>query len=68
MTQAAIFGPFFATVFLTFLVWVYMYARPISFITTSKISPKDLAVPGALARLGMRGRNGVPPAPPAILR
>ncbi|HSR56867.1 MAG TPA: MAPEG family protein [Candidatus Binataceae bacterium] len=51
MTQAAIFGPFFATIFLTFLVWVYMYIRRISFITGNKLSPKDLAVPGALAQL-----------------
>src|SRR5712691_11404787 len=51
MTQRAIFGPVFATVFLTILVWAYMYIRRISFITSNKISPKDLAVPGALARL-----------------
>jgi len=51
MTQRAIFGPVFATVFLTLLVWAYMYIRRISFITSNKISPKDLAVPGALARL-----------------
>lgn len=51
MTQTAIFGPFFATMFLTLLVWVYMYIRRISFITSDKISPKDLAAPGALARL-----------------
>jgi hypothetical protein len=51
MTQRAIFGPVFATVFLTLLVWAYMYIRRISFITNDKISPKDLAVPGALARL-----------------
>ena len=51
MTQTAIFGPFFATLFLTFLVWVYMYIRRIHFITSSKLSPKDLAVPGALAQL-----------------
>ena len=49
MTQAAIFGPLFATVLLTFVVWVYMYIRRISFITSNKISSKDLAVPGALA-------------------
>ena len=41
----------FATVFLTFLVWTYMYVRRISFITKNAISPKDLAVPGALAQL-----------------
>ena len=51
MTQRAIFGPVFAIVFLTILVWTYMYIRRISFITSHKISPKDLAVPGALARL-----------------
>ena len=51
MTQQAIFGPFFATIFLTLLVWVYMYIRRISFITNNKFGSKELAVPGALARL-----------------
>ena len=51
MTQDAIFSPFFATVFLTLLVWVYMYIRRISFITSTKIDSKDLAVPGTLAQL-----------------
>lgn len=51
MTQDAIFSPFFATVFLTLLVWVYMYIRRISFITSIKISPKDLSVPGTLAQI-----------------
>lgn len=51
MTQAAIFSPFFATIFLTLIVWVYMYIRRIRFITGSKISSNDLAVPGALAQL-----------------
>ncbi|HEY6394060.1 MAG TPA: MAPEG family protein [Candidatus Binataceae bacterium] len=51
MAQAAIFGPLFATVFLTLVVWVYMYIRRITFITSNKISSKDLAVPGALAQL-----------------
>ncbi len=51
MTQTAIFAPFFATVFLTLVVWVYMYIRRISFITGNKISARDLAVPGALAKL-----------------
>jgi hypothetical protein len=37
--------------FLTFVVWVYMYIRRIGFITSSKLSPKELAVPGALAQL-----------------
>ena len=51
MSQTAIFGPVFATVFLTFLVWVYMYVRRVGFITQNELSPKDLAVPGALAQL-----------------
>jgi hypothetical protein len=51
MTQNAIFSPFFATVFLTLIVWVYMYIRRISFITSRKISPKEMAVPGELARI-----------------
>ena len=51
MTQDAIFSPFFATVFLTLLVWVYMYIRRISFITSRNIPSKDLAVPGTLAQI-----------------
>ncbi len=51
MPQATIFGPVFATVLLTFLVWAYMYIRRISFITKNKVSPTDLAVPGALAQI-----------------
>jgi hypothetical protein len=37
--------------FLTLVVWVYMYIRRISFITSSKIDAQDLTAPGALARL-----------------
>ena len=51
MPQTAIFGPFFAMLFLTLLVWVYMYIRRIGFIRSNKISPRDLAVPGELALL-----------------
>ncbi len=51
MTQDAIFSPFFATVFLTLIVWVYMYIRRISFITSIKLTPKELAVPGTLAQI-----------------
>ena len=49
MTQSAIFGPFFATMTLTFIVWVYMYIRRIAFITGVN-QFADLAVPGELAR------------------
>ena len=51
MAQTAIFGPFFATMLLTLLVWVYMYIRRISFLTSNNISTKELAVPGALAQM-----------------
>jgi hypothetical protein len=51
MPQTAIFGPFFATIFLTLLVWIYMYVRRICFITRNKIRPAQLAEPGKLAQL-----------------
>ncbi len=51
MSQSAIFGPVFAMLLLTFVVWVYMYFRRIRFINSNEISPKDMAVPGALAEL-----------------
>ena len=38
-------------VFLTLVVWVYMYIRRISFITSRNLSPQDLTDPGELARL-----------------
>ena len=50
MNQDAIFGPFFATIFLTFLVWVYMYIRRIHFISRQKIRPQALAATGALTK------------------
>jgi hypothetical protein len=50
MQQTAILGPFFATMLLTLLVWIYMYIRRIRFITSNKIGPKELAIPGALAQ------------------
>jgi hypothetical protein len=50
MPQTAIFGPFFATMTLTFVVWVYMYVRRISFIRASGLTPGQLRTPGALAQ------------------
>ena len=50
MTQDAIFSPFFATLFLTFIVWVYMYIRRISFLKTSKVQPTELT-PSVLAQI-----------------
>jgi hypothetical protein len=51
MQQTAIFGPFFSLMFLTLLVWVYLYIRRIAFIQGQKISPRALEAPGELARL-----------------
>ena len=51
MNQTAIFGPFLATMLLTFVVWVYMYVRRIRFITGAKMTPADMAKPGELARI-----------------
>jgi hypothetical protein len=45
MEQRAIFGPFLATMLLTFVVWVYMYVRRIRFITGRNLSGGDLAPP-----------------------
>ena len=42
---------FFAMMFLTLVVWVYMYIRRISFITANELSPKISPSPGELARL-----------------
>lgn len=51
MEQTAIFGPFLATMLLTFVVWVYMYVRRIRFITSTRMTPADMAKPGELARI-----------------
>ena len=51
MPQTAIFSPFLATMLLTFIVWVYMYVRRIRFITSAKLSPKEMAIPGRLAQI-----------------
>ena len=51
MHQTAIFGPFFATMLLTMLVWIYMYARRIPFILGSGVTPGELAAPGRLAQI-----------------
>ena len=51
MRQDIIFSPFFAMLFFTFLVWVYMYIRRIYFITKNKIDSQKLAIPGTLAQI-----------------
>ena len=49
--QTAILSPVFATIFLTFVVWVYMYVRRIGFIQSQKFTPAEMAIPGRLAEL-----------------
>ena len=51
MSQTSIFGPVFAMLLLTLVVWAYMYVRRIHFFTRNEIGPRDLAAPGALAGL-----------------
>jgi len=48
--QTVIFNPFFATMLLTLLVWVYMYVRRLSFIFSKRLDPKQMT-PSELARL-----------------
>ncbi|HSD73949.1 MAG TPA: MAPEG family protein [Steroidobacteraceae bacterium] len=50
MAQSIIFGPFFAMILLTLVVWVYMYARRLHFIASQHIDPQDFATPSALPR------------------
>jgi hypothetical protein len=50
VTQQSIFVPFFATMALTFVVWLYMYARRIPFVRRAKLTDSQLA-PREFARL-----------------
>jgi hypothetical protein len=50
MNQAAIFQPFLATMLLTMVVWVYMYARRLPFIFANGLEPRQMT-PSELARL-----------------
>jgi len=50
MNTTTIFGPFFALITLTFVVWIYMYASRIPFIMRSKLTPQQLR-PDEFARL-----------------
>ena len=50
MDQTEIFRPFFATMLLTLVVWVYMYGRRLPFIFSSGLNPKQMT-PLELARL-----------------
>ena len=49
MNQEAIFQPMLTLMGLTLVVWVYMYARRIPFITRNRLTPDQLT-PAELAR------------------
>jgi len=51
MSQAAIFGPFFAMLVLVFVVWVYMYSRRIPFILGGTLTQEQMITPGMFAQL-----------------
>ncbi len=42
MAGEAIFGPFFGMILLTFVVWVYMYARRLSYVKANRIAAQRL--------------------------
>ena len=50
MNPQAIFGPVLALMLLTFVVWVYMYARRIPFIVSSRMRPEQMT-PAGFAQL-----------------
>lgn len=50
MDQTAIFQPFLATMFLTVVVWVYMYGRRLPFIFSNGLDSKQMT-PAELARV-----------------
>jgi hypothetical protein len=51
MAQSTIFGPFFALMLLTLVVWVYMYVKRIAFIRSLGAVAEELSIPGRLAEL-----------------
>ncbi len=49
MTDAAIFGPFFAMIGLTLVVWTVMYVRRTRHLISERIHPQRLATPEKVA-------------------
>lgn len=49
--QQAIFGPFFAHIFLTLGVFALLAFRRVTFIKANKVTPEQLQRPGELARI-----------------
>jgi hypothetical protein len=55
MHPTAIFGPVFAVMALTALVWTYMYVRRIQFIRVNRLGNRELQAPDALTRIAPMG-------------
>jgi len=55
MHPTAIFGPVFAVMALTVLVWTYMYVRRIQFIRANRLGNRELQAPDALTRIAPMG-------------
>jgi len=49
MEQSSIFAPLFAMIFLTMVVWIYMYVRRIAFIQKNSFNPQEMT-PAEFAR------------------
>ena len=43
MSPSSIFGPFFAVLLLTLVVWIYMYIRRIHFLQSRGITPGQIS-------------------------
>ena len=50
MNQQAIFGPMFAMLALTLVVWILMYLRRRAFVLANRIRLRDIATPETMAR------------------
>lgn len=51
VTESNIFLPFFGTMILTFVVWIYMYVRRLSYLHANKVDHASIATPVAGARV-----------------
>ena len=51
MQGSEIFAPFFGMLLLTFVVWVYMYVRRLSYIVRHRVDAQDLTTPEKGARI-----------------
>lgn len=55
MVQSTIFAPFLGMMFLSFIVWTYMYVRRLHFFRVNRIDPQQFATRSASAKAGAPG-------------